>query len=185
MIYGSKPWLKSYDPGVEAEIEIPDISLKDYFVNSFTGHAARAGCHYLGATMTFGELLESSGRFAKALSDNGMGKGDVVAINLPNTPQYLIAIVGALRAGCAISGLAPLLMPDEMAYQLNNCKARILVTLDMLFDAKFLPIADQVPALETILVTGVFDPLPTVTEWGDENHPINTPSLVSVFVPFF
>jgi acyl-CoA synthetase (AMP-forming)/AMP-acid ligase II len=178
MIYDSKPWLKSYDPGVDVEIEIPDISLKDYFVNSFTEHTARACCHYLGTTMTFGELLERSGRFAKGLVDNGMGKGDVVAINLPNTPQYLIAIVGALRAGCAISGLAPLLMPDEMTYQLNNCKARMLVTLDLLFDAKLIPIADQVPDLETILVTGVFDPLPAVTEYP-AGKPIHGKTIAS------
>jgi len=35
MTYDTKPWLKSYDPGAEAEIEIPDVSLKDYFLDSF------------------------------------------------------------------------------------------------------------------------------------------------------
>ena len=53
MIYDKKPWLKSYDHDVNAEIDIPDISLKDYFMDSFTQYQDRVGCHYLGTTMTF------------------------------------------------------------------------------------------------------------------------------------
>lgn len=170
MIYDKKPWLKSYDHDVNAEINIPDISLKDYFLNSFIKYQDRAACHYLGVTMTFKELIEQSGRFAAFLKAKGLGKGDVVAVNLPNTPQYLITIVGALRAGCAISGLAPLLMPDEMVYQLNDCGAKVLVTLDLLFNAKFAAVADSAAGVTQILVTGVFDPLPAVTE-----YPAGTP----------
>jgi len=165
MTYDEKPWLKSYDPGVEAEIKIPDVSLKDYFVDTFIEHSDLLAFHYLGMSMTFGELLEQSGRFATFLVDNGFGKSDVIAINLPNTPQYLIALVGALRAGCAISGLAPLLMPDEMVYQLNNCDARVLVTLDVLFNEKFAGVADKVSGLDIVLVTGIFDPLPEVSDY--------------------
>jgi len=49
-------------------------------------------------------LLERSGPLAKALNEHGLGKGDVVSIYLPNTPQYMTSIVGALQAGCANSG---------------------------------------------------------------------------------
>ena len=69
-----------------------------------SSHQDRAAYHYLGSSLTFGELLERSGRLAKALNEHGLGKGDVVSICLPNTPQYMISIVGALQAGCAISG---------------------------------------------------------------------------------
>jgi long-chain acyl-CoA synthetase len=165
MIYDKKPWLKSYDPDVNAEIDIPNITMKDYFLNTFNDYKDRAACHYLGRTMTFGELIEQSGRFAAFLKDKGLGKGDVVAVNLPNVPQYLITIIGSLRAGCAISGLAPLLMPDEMVYQLGDCGAKVLVTLDLLFDAKFAGVADQATGVTQVLVTGVFDPLPNVTEY--------------------
>lgn len=165
MLYDAKPWLKSYDSGVDFEINIPDISLKDYFLDTFTLHQDRVAFHYLGMSMTFGDLLEQSGRFAAALKEQGLGKGDLVAIDLPNTPQYIIAVVGALCAGCAITGLAPLLMPDEMAYQLNNSKAKALVILDLLFKEKFTRIADQVKNLEMVFVTGVFDPLPSVSDY--------------------
>jgi acyl-CoA synthetase (AMP-forming)/AMP-acid ligase II len=165
MIYDNKPWLKSYDTGVSAEMEIPDISLKDYFVESFKCYPDRFAFHYMGMSMTFGELLEQSGRFAKGLNEKGLGNGDVVAIHLPNIPQYLIAIVGSLRAGCAISGLAPLLMPDEIAYQLNDCGAKALVTLNVLFDAKFASVAEQAHGVKLVLVAGATDYLPNVTKY--------------------
>ena len=77
MSYDDKPWFKSYDEGVNPDVEIPDISLVD--------------------------------RFARALIENGCRPGDIVGINLPNIPQYLIAQIGVLKAGCAPSGLVPFL----------------------------------------------------------------------------
>ncbi|MGB6066914.1 MAG: AMP-binding protein [Desulfomonilaceae bacterium] len=170
MISDEKPWLKSYDLGVQAEIEIPNLSIKAHFVDTFKEFSERPALHYMGMTMTFGELLEKSGRFAKALNDRGLSKGDLVAIHMPNTPQYLIAIVGSLRAGCAVSGVSPLSSPDEMAYQINDCGARVIVALDLLFFAKIAAISDRLPKLELILVTGFADMLPITTE-----YPAGTP----------
>jgi long-chain acyl-CoA synthetase len=165
MVYDDKPWLKSYDAGVDGEIEIPDVSLKDALVSAFEEYGDRASIQYMGMTMNYSELLEQSGRLARALKEKGLGKGDVVAIDMPNIPQYLIAIVGALRAGCATSGLSPLLMPGEMVYQLNDCGAKALVILDMLFDAKYAGVADETPDVGLVLVAGATDCLPQVTEY--------------------
>ena len=183
MVYDSKPWLKSYDAGVEAAIEIPEISLTEHLVRTFAEYAERAAFHYLGTTTTFGQLLEHSGRFARALSERGLGKGDLVAIHMPNIPQYLIALIGSLRAGCAISGLSPLLTPGEMVYQLNDCGARALVTLDLLFDAKYASVADQTPEVEQVLVAGVFDCLPNITEYP-AGKPLDG-KVVNSFMSFF
>ena len=159
MIYDRKPWLKSYDPGVEPEIQIPDKSLTECFIDTCRQFTDRAALHYMGMNMTFGELLEQSGRFARGLIDKGLGKGDVVTVHLPNIPQYLVAMVGTLRAGCVLSGLSPLLISDEIIYQLNDCRARALVTLDALFETKFAPVADRVPDVKLVLVTGALDML--------------------------
>jgi long-chain acyl-CoA synthetase len=183
MGYDGKPWLKSYDPDVPENIEIPAVSLRRYYVETFNQHPGRAAYQYFSSSLTFGELLERSNRLAKALSEHGLGKGDVVSICLPNTPQYMISIVGSLQAGCAISGLAPLLMPDEIVYQLKDCGAKALIILDMLFEAKFAAVADQVPDLELVLVTGVMDMLPGATE-----YPTGKPlegKKVAAFVEFF
>ena len=165
MVYDNKPWLKSYDPEVAAEIDIPDVSLTDCFLSTFEAVRDRAALHYMGMTLTYGELLERSGRFAGALREIGLDKGDVVAVNLPNIPQYLIAIVGSLRAGCAVSGLSPLLTSGEIVYQLNDCGARALVILDALFEAKYAGVAAQTPRVKAVLVAGALDCLPQVTEY--------------------
>jgi len=165
MTYDEKPWLRSYDSGVQAEIEIPHLSVKDRIAEMFKNYADKPALHYLGMTMTFGDLLEKSGRFATALRNRGMGKGDLVAVSMPNTPQYVIAVAGTLRAGCGISGVAPLFTPDEMAFQINDSGARIVIALDLLFAAKIAVIADRIPRVELILVSGVTDMLPGVSEY--------------------
>jgi len=67
-----------------------------------------------------------------------------VAINLPNTPQFLIAHTGALRANCIPTGLSPLLSSREMVYQLNDYRATLLVTDESTLAEKFMPIQDQI-----------------------------------------
>jgi hypothetical protein len=58
MVCDSKPWLKSYDAHVEGEIAIPDVSLKDALLWTFREYADLAAVHYIGMTMSYGELLE-------------------------------------------------------------------------------------------------------------------------------
>ena len=75
-----------------------------------------------------------------------------MAINLPNTPQYLIAHTGALRAKCLPTGLSPLLSSREMAHQLNDCRAGLLVTLESSLAEKFLPIQHLLPNIRHVIV---------------------------------
>ena len=158
-VYDEKPWLKSYDRDVLPEIDIPEISVKDFLVQTCREFPDRPASYFMGAPMTYGELLEQSGRFAKGLQENGFGKGDVVSVCLPNLPQYLVSVLGTLRAGCTLSGLAPLFSQDEMVYQLNDCRAKALIVLDALFEAKIMPIAGRIPTVDLILITGAADML--------------------------
>ena len=76
---------------------------------------------------------------------------------MPNIPQYLIALAGTLRAGCIVSGVSPLLAPKEMIHQLNDLDARVLVTLDGIYEGKVLKIKDKVPGLGHVVVTNAAD----------------------------
>ena len=164
MIYDERPWLKSYDAGVSPEIRLANRSMLDYYDECRKRFGARPALHFLGMTLTFEELNELSDRFARALADNGLGPGDVAAVSLANTPQYLIAGIGALKAGCALSGLSPLFTPDEMKYQLNDNKAKALVVLDVLFEQRFAQIADQTPELKLVVTTNIADYLPKMKQ---------------------
>jgi acyl-CoA synthetase (AMP-forming)/AMP-acid ligase II len=120
----------------------------------------RPAFHFLGYTCTFGKLDELSLRFAGYIKDMGCVPGDVVGINLPNTPQYLIALCGIMRAGCVASGVSPLLTPKEMAYQINDSGVKVLVTLDAIFEHRVQKIKDDVPSLRSCVVTNIADFLP-------------------------
>jgi len=160
MVYDNKPWLKSYDPEVSPEIEVTDNSLLERYDRVRQQLGKKLAFQFLDVTMTFETLMKHADCFARCLVDHNFKKGDVVAINLPNTPQYLIALIGTLKAGCVVSGLSPLLTPKEMIYQLNDSQAKALVTLDALFEKRLTEIADDLPNLKLIFPTGILDFLP-------------------------
>jgi acyl-CoA synthetase (AMP-forming)/AMP-acid ligase II len=158
--YDERPWLKFYDEFVEPEFEAPDTTYTALMEEAFSDFSDRAAMHFMGTTILFRELDEYSRRFANFLHEIGCGKGDVVGINMPNIPQYLIAHAGALRAGCIANGVSPLLTPKEMAYQLNDNGARVLVTLDAIFAERVTKMHDKVPGLTHVVAGSVADFLP-------------------------
>ena len=114
MNYDDRPWLSSYDPDVPAEIPIPDQSYPDLLQETFQRFPEKTAYHFLGLTTTFREFQNRALQFANMLRGQGCQPGDVVAVNLPNIPQYLIAHIGAILAGCAVTGLSPLHTGKEM-----------------------------------------------------------------------
>lgn len=162
MPYDAKPWLKSYDAGVPEDVEAREIPFADYFDEIVSEYHERPATHFLGTTMSFGEVQSHANRIAQALIENGCQPGDVVGINVPNIPQYLIAQIAASKAGCAASGMSPLLTSREIQYQLNDCKAKALITLDAIFEHRLAAVADELPHLKLVLVTGILDYLPVV-----------------------
>jgi len=80
-----------------------------------------------GTSTTYGELDEQSDRFAAGLREAGLEPGDVMALQLPNLPHFLIAYFGALKAGLVVLPLNPLLMAPEIEYHLGDSSAALLV----------------------------------------------------------
>ena len=105
--YRDRPWLKWYDKHVTPDITLPDFTLLDFFERGLSADPEKAAFHYLGATCAYRELSDLSDRFARFLVDEGCVKGDVVGIHLANIPQYLIALVGTIKAGCVMTGGLP------------------------------------------------------------------------------
>jgi len=162
-IYSKKPWLKFYDPHVPERLTYDDKLYSRTFRETAEKFPGRAAVIYMGATITLKELNEKANRFANFLKSRGLKKGDVVGINVPNIPAYYIAIVGIMKAGCVISGVSPLLSPKELEYQLNDSGAKMLITLDLLFD-KAAEVVAKTP-VKTVLVAGIADFLPPVKKF--------------------
>ncbi len=100
----TRRWLASYDPGVPADLDIPDVPFTKLAEAIFCEVPDATAWHFLGARGTFRELDADSRRFARYLADAGCHPGDVVAICLPNVPDYMTAHLGGLRAGCVVAG---------------------------------------------------------------------------------
>jgi long-chain acyl-CoA synthetase len=82
-----------------------------------------------GSTATYRELDEQSGQFAAGLALAGLMPGQVVAIQLPNVPQFLTTYFGALKAGLTVLPMNPLLKAPEIEHQLTDSGASIMVGL--------------------------------------------------------
>jgi long-chain acyl-CoA synthetase len=156
-------WRKSYDPGLEDLDPVKwETSYIDLIKPSFQKYQDKAAFTFFGVEVSYAGLDEYANRFADMLIKNGLKKGDVVGINLPNIPEYIIAWLGTLKAGCVVSGVSPLLSPEEMEYQLNDSKAKALVTLDAIFAGRLLKIESKLPDLKVVVATSVGGFLPAI-----------------------
>jgi long-chain acyl-CoA synthetase len=127
---------------------------------AFENFADKTAYAFMGTHISFEDLDHYANRFAHQLLDHGLTRGDVVGINLPNIPEYGIAWLGTLRAGCVVSGVSPLLSAPEMKHQLSDSRAKALVTLDAVFAATVVKIADDLPDLKLVVVASVGGFLP-------------------------
>ena len=134
-MYAERFWKKNWDEGLEdlkpEEYETTYVAM---IKQAFDKAADETALCYLGVEISFRTLDKYANQFANMLVDKGFAKGDIVGINLPNLPEYVIALIGALRAGCVISGVSPLLSTEQIKYQLNDLGSTgrkvALVTLD-------------------------------------------------------
>ena len=115
---------------------------------------------FLGRTFSYSELTAEAGRFAAGLIERGIAKGDRVGLFLPNVPAYVSAYYGAMMAGAMVVNFSPLYTVEELAAQVADSGARILVTLDA---PALLPTARKVldaSPLEQLVVVRLSDELP-------------------------
>ncbi len=160
MIYDPQLWRKSYAPGIPHEIDVEGHSLIRFIEERLHPFADRPAMNFMGKRMKYREVMAEAERFAAGLSENGLGRGDVVALCMPNIPQYLFALLGALKAGCAVTGLSPMFSSEEMRFQLNDSGAKALVILDVVLAERLVKIKDQLPDCRFVFSANVGDYLP-------------------------
>ncbi|TXT66348.1 MAG: Acyl-CoA synthetase (AMP-forming)/AMP-acid ligase II [Promethearchaeota archaeon] len=132
--YLAKIWQKHYDNYIEEDLEFEVRSLADTLRDSVKNYPESLVYEFMGTTATYQEFEKNVIAFANFLVENGLKKGDKIAINLPNCPQFLIALFGAFYAGVVVSGLNFLLQANEIIYQLSDCEAKAIVTMDSFYE---------------------------------------------------
>ena len=101
---------------------------------SATTHPDKPLCHINDLTFTYAQVDEISGRVATSLLGLGLKRGDKVAVQLPNLPQFLFSYFAIMKAGLVMVPLNPLLKAPEIAYHLDNSDTRLLITFEMFAD---------------------------------------------------
>ncbi len=126
-----KIWLKSYPPGVPAEIDVNEYaSVREVFEESCSKFAARPAFSCMGRSMSFAELDHLSAAFGAYLQGAGCKKGSRVALMMPNILQYPACLFGVLRAGCTVVNVNPLYTARELEHQLCDSGAEIVVVVE-------------------------------------------------------
>ncbi len=125
-----RPWLAHYEPEVPHTVEVPDVTLHELFERVAGEYPGNVATIFFGAKLTYGQLNEQAGRFAAGLQALGVRPGDRVAIILPNCPQFMVVLIGALKAGAVAVPLNPAYTPGELRDQLNDSGAETVVALN-------------------------------------------------------
>jgi len=170
-----RPWLAYYDKDVPYTVGIPDIPIYKFLRSAARRFPLKTAIIFEGNRLSYRRLNRESSRFANFLRSLGVQKGEKVLILLPNLPQTVIAYYGALKMGAVVVFTTPLSEPEELARQVRESEATVLVTL-----TKLGRIARQVKEntrLRHVIFTNVKDYLPepkrfwfTLTREAKEGH---------------
>lgn len=159
-----RPWLATYEAlgrDWNQLPELPEKTVSDYVQEHAIHFSERAALVYQGETTTYSQLNHSANQLAGVLQQSGLKSGDVLAIQMPNTPQYVVAIIAAARLGMPITSISPLLTAREVIAQCNDATVKALLLLDGLFNAMGEALAEAVPTLQYMLVSSAADMLKT------------------------
>jgi long-chain acyl-CoA synthetase len=154
--YFERPWLKFYPEGVPANVEIPEHSLPEVFEQVTSKYSDRTAMIFYGNKISFGKLREEVDRFATALHELGIEKGDKVALYLLNSPQFIIAYFGSLKAGATLTPISPVYTSIEVKHQLEDSEAQSIVCQDFLYEN----VERAGVGLKNIILTNIGEYLP-------------------------
>jgi len=151
----AEPWLQFWPKETSRNLDYDEIPLDELVKTDAKDLPNNHAIYFEGATMTFGQLDQLVDKFATGLRKLGIKKGDVVLIDMPNIPQFIIAFFGILRADAIANPVIPLNKYSEIAHQANDSNAKGLVILDFLFQ-EYMEGKDfsQMKTLDFIIMTG-------------------------------
>lgn len=152
-MYAQKPWLKHYEPHVPEHLDYPQTTLPAALAQTAARHPDHPMAIFKDRRLTYRQVDEAADRFAAALQGLGVGKGSLVAIHLPNCPQFPIAYFAVLRLGAIVVPCNPVYTARELIHQLNDSGATVIVTLSATY-----PLIKQIrsqTALQHVIVAKI------------------------------
>jgi long-chain acyl-CoA synthetase len=138
--------------------------LLDYLRESAEKWPDRPSLLFKGATISYGDLATFSDRCAAGLVSLGVSRGDRVALCLPNCPQFIIAEVGAWKAGAIVTPINPTYTDREIEDALNATGAETIVVLNRIYER--IKGLQSRTSVKRVIATGIKDFLPFTKRIG-------------------
>jgi acyl-CoA synthetase (AMP-forming)/AMP-acid ligase II len=137
------------------DVEIPNLSVPEFVLgaNRDRPDAVALVDGMRGDSITHGQLAGYVDRVAAALQEKGLRKGDVVAVFSPNTAWYPVVFHGIAAAGLISTPINSLYTPDEVAFQLKDSGAKVLITVSPFLD-RAMAAVEKAPVDEVIVMDG-------------------------------
>ncbi|OQP00611.1 long-chain fatty acid--CoA ligase [Geobacillus sp. 44C] len=145
-----------YPEHVSFQFDIPNITLCDILQERAKQYRDNPALTFYNKVITYGELVHAVNKFASNLQQQGIQKGDRVAIMLPNCPQYVIAYYAILRIGAIVTQVNPMLVERELIHLLTDSGAETIVIYDALYP-RLQAVRKDTPIKRAIVVS--FQPL--------------------------
>ncbi len=154
--YEERPWLKFYLKEVPPDVDIPEQSVVETFDKATDKWKDKTALIFYGRKISYRELRDQADRFATALGDLGVKKGERVALLLLNSPQFIIAYFGALKAGATLTPISPVYVSPEIKHQIEDSGAKTIVCQDILYDH----VEKAEVKLDRVILTNIAEYLP-------------------------
>lgn len=160
-IYEEKIWLKFYPTGVPFAVPIPIKAVGAAFDESVKRWKSKTAIRFYGARIRYGDLKDKVDRFASALFDLGVAKGDRIAFLLLNSPEYVISFFAAAKIGAIITPISPAYVSSEIRHQLEDSGAEHIICQDILYEA----VKNTGIRFKNVILTSIVESLPKMKKF--------------------
>lgn len=158
----SRPWLKKYPEGVRPNLEYPNMTMPDFLEKSARGFPDNKAIIFAGVEITYQVLAGMVAKFATALSNLGVKKGDRVALMAPNCPHYVVGYYAIQKLGAIVVQVNPMYVERELEHILSDSGAEVIIVYDALY-----PVVKRVrpvSPLKKVIVFSLGQPAGTADE---------------------
>lgn len=155
----NKPWMAQYDPQIPPSLApYPEHGFHVFLEQSAARYPDRPCTLFKGRSVSYREMNAQADRLAAALAALGVKKGDRVGLLIPNTPQFVMAFYGVLKAGAVVVATNPLYTPHEMEHQLRDAGVETVIVMSNFYE-RINAVRAQT-AIRRVIVTNLKEQLP-------------------------
>lgn len=126
-------WYGKWPERVPKSLDYPCCNLGDFLRQSVEKHGKNTAIVFLDASITYNKLWDMVRRIATGLAGLGLKKGDVCAIMLPNSVQFVVSYYACHLIGVTVTAINPTYKSIEVQHQLKNSGAKAIILLDAVY----------------------------------------------------